>query len=231
MKVSRSSLAAKIRALLSKTVENGATEAEAASAARKARQLMDDHQLSLSETELREEGVARMRTMFPGRIERLIADRLCRPISAYTETKFWSTSGRTVIEAMGLKSDIIFAEWLLPTLVAIVFRDAQAYARQRRDRSLRLSFAYGAVERIAERMMQEVRNRKAQQTGTGTGLVVAKGAMIAAEMKALGLHLQNRDGQFELLDNTARHQGALAGDKVRWDKPIEKETQTLLAPK
>lgn len=40
-------IAARIRALLAKTTENGATDAEAMSAAEKARELMDRYQIDL----------------------------------------------------------------------------------------------------------------------------------------------------------------------------------------
>ena len=48
----RDGIIAKIRALISKTVANGATEAEAESAFNKARQLMEEH--GIQEEELRE---------------------------------------------------------------------------------------------------------------------------------------------------------------------------------
>ena len=48
--------AAKIKALLGKTIENGATEAEAMAAAIKARELMDKYDIDLTTLDMKAEG-------------------------------------------------------------------------------------------------------------------------------------------------------------------------------
>jgi hypothetical protein len=215
----KDSIAAKIRALLAKTVENGATEHEAHAAAAKARQLMDEYQLSLSEVELREEGLSKIEMTFPGRLGRFVASDLQGAVSAYTETRTWANYGNTEHHFLGLASDIIFAEWLLPMLVNLVCREANTYGRARRDRSLKMHFAGGMARRISARMHVDVRLRKMNQS-TGKGLVVAKNAMINARMNELGIKLAPSSSE-KMLDPFAAAAGAKAGDGVRWDKPIE----------
>ena len=55
----RQEIAAKVRALLAKTVDKGCTEQEAVAAASKAKELMDRYQVDLSEAELEEDGFAK----------------------------------------------------------------------------------------------------------------------------------------------------------------------------
>ena len=53
----KDAIAHKIRSLLAKTVENGATEAEAMLAAEKARKIMDEHRLTQTDIEIEAEEI------------------------------------------------------------------------------------------------------------------------------------------------------------------------------
>ena len=57
MKTKREKVASVVEALLAKTTENGATEAEAMAAAEKARELMDRYQIEPVRRGLEQEGV------------------------------------------------------------------------------------------------------------------------------------------------------------------------------
>jgi hypothetical protein len=57
--MNRTEIAGRIKGLLAKTVDNGCTESEALSAALKARELIEKHQLCLSEVELRRRALFR----------------------------------------------------------------------------------------------------------------------------------------------------------------------------
>jgi hypothetical protein len=221
--MSKDSLARKIRGLLNKTVENGATEEEAALAARKAREIMDEHQIGMTEVELREEGVRKVEQTFHGSVTRRVAFILMTGVEELTETTAWASPGNTTFTFLGLESDIIFAEWLLPTLVGIITRDAVKYARDRRDRSLQMSFATGAANRVSDRMSAEAAERRSKRAGTG--LVVAKNAMINAELRALRIELKNVYLKPISVEAEANRAGQAAGDRIRWDKPVEHEEQ------
>ena len=85
MKTKREKVATIVEALLAKTTENGATEAEAMAAAAKARELMDRHQLDLGEVGMAKEGVHKL-TIKRGHYKTLaVKDRL-RTLSASSAT-------------------------------------------------------------------------------------------------------------------------------------------------
>src|SRR5215467_2386473 len=91
-------LRAKIRALFAKTIEAGATEAEAMTAAAKARELIDKYQVDMSIVE----EMVRDILVFASTLEFAIARRLMHGIEAYCEVQTgylaWGFHDRRVVE-------------------------------------------------------------------------------------------------------------------------------------
>jgi hypothetical protein len=233
-------IAAKIRALFNKSVDNGATEEEALSAITKARELMDKYSIDMDAVSVRAEGVtqAHVRPLTPD--DELALRNMAMAIAAYTETKVWRSNdklNRKVYRYMGLPSDVLFATWLNRTLLTFIRRHSADYLvkekaaqlAQRRWMSdyeaskLSTDFFVGAARRIAARLHADADLR----TGTrakvaGTALVLAtKQSMIKAEMNRIGLYLRTTNASGPSIKNMGAYfAGADAGDKANWHKPI-----------
>lgn len=228
-------LAAKIRALLAKTVDNGCTEAEAMSAASKAKQLMDEYQIDLDEAGLEAEGFVRGTAEGAEKRKLNAQDWLANAISEYCEVKSWRTavggfySGRAKYRYVffGLRSDVEFANWLLKALEAFCWQRADDYAVQtgEGDYLSKRNFVMGCASRISQRLREQVAARKVQNqhTATGKSLVIVKSAMVKREFDKLGLRLRtaSRSGGYRSGGSAGAHAaGRAAGDRASFGRPV-----------
>src|SRR5665811_789944 len=188
--MNRQELAARVRALMAKTVDKGCTESEAMAAAAKAKELMDKYQLNMTDLELEEEGCEKAQTSkYKGGFN--VQSRLALAIEQFCDVKCWS--GRGTMIYYGLRSDTDFATWLTVALESFVWAQADAYQHQKRlnfeftDWADRRSFVQGCTYRISERLEAAAAARKQNQAGSGRSLVVAKGAIVEREFKKLGI--------------------------------------------
>lgn len=212
----RQTLSARIKALLAKTVDRGCTEAEAMAAAAKAKELMDVHQLNLSDVELEEEGCIRGTAEDHMHRKLNIQDWICAAVGAFCEVKVWGSGKRIVF--FGLRSDVELANWLLKSLEAFIWSKADAYGTTYMTRR---TFAMGCANRISERLHEEARNRKARQPiGTGRSVMVIKNAIVQREFNKLGLHLGRQRRSYTRGDENARAAGYKAGDGAHFGRPI-----------
>jgi hypothetical protein len=88
----RQEIAAKVRALLAKTVDQGCTEQEAIAAAAKAKELMDRYQVDLSEIELEEEGFVQDYAEGPEQRKLNVQDLIGWDIARYCEVESWKSN-------------------------------------------------------------------------------------------------------------------------------------------
>lgn len=122
--MTRDRIAEIIKALLAKTVENGATDHEALAAAEKARELMAKYDLDLDEVE--RERMAN--EAFVNRRPRTsVADIIAPGVARYTLTRCWTQNGARTFS--GRTSDVLFGTWLLDALDGFVNRKALEYAQ------------------------------------------------------------------------------------------------------
>lgn len=218
----RKKIASRIRNLLAKTVDAGCSEEEAMTAAIKAKALMDKYQIKLSETELEEEGC------FQTTSEKHsngydVPSRIAVAIQKFAEVKVWKNGGQVYF--FGLKTDSEFASWLTNALTAFIWRNADQYADERKgqgDRWLqRRSFADGAIRRINERLMAEVKSRKPLNTSTGKSLVVVKSSIINREFSKLGVNLTKSSRSKTKGGNGGAYSaGQAAGNRASFGKPV-----------
>ncbi len=216
MESEKSKIAAKIRALLDKTIENGCSEAEALVAVEKATELMRKHQITMTEAEIVAEGFERAKVNWKDRKSTLVRDLLCAAVSEYTDTRVWRTTGlnkvRTVIVFFGLQSDVTYASWLLEALTDFVIRQAEDFidrevknlaeefgcseAVVRRTRKGRLDsnhtgFMIGCARRLNARLRAE-RPQQQVKSATGNALVVIdKRRLVNDALKAEGVRLRS----------------------------------------
>jgi len=215
----QAALARRIRALLAKTEDRGASEAEMLAAMAKAHELMARHQLSLSDLELREEGT-RLASVAIDKKD--YARRLMGAVAQFCDCKVW-TSNHTEVRFLGLSSDSIFAEWLLRALVAFVERASLQFALEEALNPLMVeSFAIGCCERIRERLLAETDARRARARGTEhSALVVTKGAMVEEAFAALGLRLgRGRPVRGQVTHSSAFALGREKGGEAQFTRPL-----------
>lgn len=120
----KETLIRRIKALLSKTVENGATEAEAMSAVAKAQEIMQayglDREAVEAEAFVKEKYASKKATRAYD-----WSSSLAHGISAFTGTFAWVEDAAIVYA--GKESDTMFAYWLTDALDAFVTRAALGY--------------------------------------------------------------------------------------------------------
>jgi hypothetical protein len=210
----RQRLIAKIKALLSKTVERGCTENEALAALAKAKELME--QYAIDDTDLTFGGEP-----FEVNSERKddrydIRAHLCTAVGAFcTCTAF--KNGIERVAFAGLYSDTVFAHWLLDMLHAFVERELRNYLeanpmRQRVRRIESKAFVQGCTERIAERLYA--------LAPPSTAMILKKQEVTAATMAAAGIRLRQPFKLYKVGDAGADLAGIRAGERANFDKPL-----------
>jgi hypothetical protein len=223
----RERIATIIQALLSKTTENGATEAEAMAAAEKARELMDKHQLDLGTIGIEREGAHRV-TIKRGHYKTLaVKDRLASAVATFCDTRAWLTKHSDELHFFGLRSDAGFASWLIVSLESFVsagalnFIASQPRMEARPRWEAEKAFVLGAIDRINVRLVQLAAERTKAMKGDGKGLVVHKTAMVATAFDALSFQLC-KGGKFgaEAKDGGSYAAGRAAGDRASFGKPV-----------
>lgn len=223
-------LAERVRALLAKTQENGATEAEAMAAAEKARELMDKYQIDLGEVGMEAEGVIKAFSDRTHYKTLQIKDRLAVMVAAYCDVKVWKNDRLTFF---GLASDAEFATWLLDSLDAHIRRSAVEYmltarivatgAKMPRWEAEK-AFVLGAISRINQRLNMLTDERKRamrQQAGGGRSLVVVKSALVERAFADLNMRLRSGSrSNARVHDSGAFKAGVAAGDRASFGRPV-----------
>jgi len=219
-------LARRIRALLAKAADPGVTEAEALAFGEKARELLEAHQLTLSDVELAAEGtllVAAPQDRFG------VWQWITPAIGRYCECRQWQSSASKQVKLLGLRSDAEFAGWLLSSLTDFVERQRVAFAftsAELTPASLH-DFMAGCGHRISERLDELTHARRtaaaAQQLAgdaSGTALVVARSALVASAFAALGLTLVAGRAKSANPGASAFAAGRQAGNSAGFGRPV-----------
>lgn len=220
MKSEREKVAARIRALAAKTVENGCTEDEAIAAAAKLVEMLSRYNMTLDEAMMRESPFTTSRNVYADEI----GDRLwkvAKAISELTDTRYWtSPAGVNPVQItfFGFEHEVEAAKYLL----AICRR---AMTCKRDDLMLRYGLLVQARRRMkmlpyfdgmADSLARRIRALK-PPTPTGTGLIVLHRELIDAAMPVkLRDHKQRASRDFE--DTYA--EGWRAGERVPLNRGV-----------
>lgn len=153
----RDAIINKVRALLSKTVENGCTEEEALLAAEAASRLMEEYEVAREDIQSVRDDTYGVRTA-----EGLSAGNRVHPawncsaaVERFCGVKVWR-SGSTV-KIFGAQADTEFAKYLFTIFQIAIEREVSAYLKGPRPegyhgRTLRSSFIHGMTGRISQRL-------------------------------------------------------------------------------
>lgn len=230
----RDTIARRVRALLAKTVENGATEAEAIAAAAKARQLLDEHRLSQADCEIEAEPIDDVLIERPNDLKLAAVDYCLTGIDAYCGVKTWFSKrgGVRKVRCIGLRNDVDMAVYLYKMLASTIASEGARFARANPGggRRVKASFQVGMAARIDDRLheMAKALNPVAK-TASGTALVVVKDRVVNDAFARLGIHLSGRwTGGISVKDGASYNAGRAAGDRVNLSRPVNSGSTGLL---
>lgn len=222
--IKREKVLAKIKALLSKTVENGCTEHEAMAALDVARGLMDSYEVTPEDLQdIKRETADLLRAD----IDSLgIKTMLARAISEFCDCKVWK-SGKEVVYC-GLPADVELAKWLTESLHTFVKAELKKHNAKfvvvgfsgPEKRRIQNGFTMGCCHRISERLDALTRKSRSRRTSNSTALVVAKGALIASKMAATGIHFGKARRTSRRVNHDSYGAGKAAGDKASFGRPV-----------
>ncbi len=223
----RNSIIEKIKALLSKTVENGATEAEMLSALAKASAMKDAYDISDADVQTAKDEAAMLHADAPDlRDPHQIKWRLSGGVAAFCNVQIYRSRGETGLKCIGLRSDVQFAMWLIDSLADFVFTELYAHligclAPRSERRIIMRSFVEACCEKISDRLAELVARSKAASTANGHALVIVQDAAIKAFTQDHGIHLRScRVGGSANVDSAARAAGQAAGDRASLGRPV-----------
>lgn len=213
----REKIAARIRALRAKTVENGCTEDEAVAAAAKVAELLARYNMTVEEADLRESPFDRVTEPQP---DDLVGQRLWKVADAIAHlsgARYWASrpGEASSITFFGFSHEVEVSGYLLD-ICGRAMRDAEGRLNRQwallvvtaRRRKI-IPFIDGMADRLAERI-----RRLKPLTPPGTGLVVLRDALIEAALKDEGLEITSRSmAASRSLDEEYLH-GRIAADRV-----------------
>lgn len=190
-------LKSRLQALRAKTVDNGCTEEEALSAAAKVAELLDQHDLSLSDLEIRNEPCEK------GAVETNRKQRqpigMCVPaIAEYCDCKVWrekDETGKVRYVFFGLKPGVEMAHYVYDVITVAMQSSWQIHKKNqrfiRRADDERGSFLIGMAVSIAHKLtaMKQTRD-EANRQSSGRDLVVVRHTIVDAEFAKLDLNLR-----------------------------------------
>lgn len=221
-------IAARIKALMAKTAENGATEEEALSAMQKARELMDKYGLTLEAIENDAASIAKQSIKRDHYKTFIIKDRLSALVARYCDCKVWLNPKEGIIVFFGTEQDRQFAVWLLESLDLFVrnqnvrFMESKGFRNGSGPWPMQTGFMQGCLARINHRlhMLCEERERAARPNGRGKSLVLVKGALVSSAFAKLNMRLGTHNAKTKVGDKTSFAHGVAAGDRATFSRPI-----------
>ena len=239
--ITKEKIKVKIEALLSKTVDNGATEAEALAAAEKAASLMLQYEIEAGEIGIRKEAknCKAVWVNYSKYGKTAIARGTAVGVAKLFDCRVWESVG-TRVAFFGLEKDAEIAGYVFSCITNAILSEVETYKTSRsyhedlalghHGKSLVTSFLAGIERRIYVRLVEMARQKDAERPATtGTSLVVVKEQVVSEELNKLGINI----GRAQKSKHTIRSDGAYAagdsaGKRVSINKGVTSGTRTLL---
>ena len=223
-------LKSRIQGLRAKTTDNGCTEGEALSAAAKVAELLDRHDLSVTDVEIRDAPCER-RDFETHRNKRIPLDDCIGAIANFCDCRVWrekTPAGEARYVFFGLRSDIEVAHYLTELIDSAVrselgrYKTTADYRRFRhQERHLaNASFALGMVASIADKLTAMKARRDQANTGAGRDLVVLKASVVDAELDKLKLTMTKVRRPTRRVSPVAYDAGDAAGASLALDPAL-----------
>lgn len=229
--MSKNRIAATIRALLAKTVENGCTEEEALAAAQKAAEMLAKYNLSLDEVQMRESQFKRHTETF----DDAVGDRLWKiadAVAHLTDARYWvSRAGVSPVQInfFGFEHEVEVARYLLEICATAMRQQERRLKMQHRllRASAQRRHILPLLDGMADRLSRRIKQMK-PPAPTGTGLVVLHKQLIDAALKDEGLKLGQRATRSSRDWEQSYRHGVAAGDKVSLNKGLRERSRAGL---
>lgn len=230
----------RILALMAKTVDNGCTEEEAVSAAKKVQQLLHDYQLTLSDLEIRESTCVEGTYDIWKKSDQAVWWALSS-IGYFTDTRVWKHTDRdgwVTYKFFGLEHDVMIAEYITKICDWAIINGGEDYketdryqiASKSQRPKLKKDYQYGMACRLSERIrkMKDEQKRTDVET-TGRDLVVLKDQLIKSEFEKTGIQLRTsrKQGQRNV-DGHAYNKGRADADKVALNPGVGRDDRTQI---
>jgi hypothetical protein len=218
----------RVKALLAKTVQNGCSEDEAFSAAKKAQEIMDQYDIDNTDLVEKSEFVQFLRGGVKADImkRRLMAAvaKYCGCYVVLLHTGAAQVTGRDV--------DIVMAEWLYDSLDRYLTRELKSHmSGHHKDpgaekTNRKNGFIVGACNRIADRLEEMTKVRSEQSNA----LVVSRQQESKGAYLALNEGAKIRAGRASTINvsQESMKDGAAAGDRANFSRPICSNSKTSL---
>jgi len=232
----------KIFNLLNKTVEKGCTEAEALAAARKAGELMDHYNLSITDIQIKQTNCKLVSIEIDG-VNRGPLDGCLPGIAYFCDCKVWFSKGYkraymkpasySSYKIFGLEPDTMMAEYLYKVIKCALdnayaeFRKSDIYLNSVSRKRATASFRRGFSNRISNRLFEmkkerdiELHNMQNREERTGRNLVLVKQAKVEEDFNELGVKLTRGPRYMSNNNYSAYRSGSNAASKVNLSKAI-----------
>lgn len=219
------SFTAKIKALLQKTEENGASEEEAMSALAIAQKLMEKHGVTLEDIRDRQDQVSDEIGTYTSRRSggnvSTFEKVLMGVISKYTDTKcyFIARAGRGSVHFFGHRVDTELADYIFLTCISAGKTEWAKYARglPRGNRAkARVAFLIGFSDRISARL-KELKGVTAE--ATGADLIVLKNQLVEKKYRE-GAGGKVKSAKLKYRANNSYSDGYAAGGNVSLGRKV-----------
>jgi hypothetical protein len=214
-------LKTRLQALRAKTIANGCTEEEALAAAAKVAELLDRHDLSISDLEIREEQCERS-AIETNRKQRQPISACIGAIAEYCDCKVWlekDDTGRVRYVFFGLRPSIEMAHYVYDVIAVAMQTAWDRHARSQRfiryGKDEKGSFLFGMAVSIADKLMAMKGERdEANRRSSGRDLVVLRHAIVEAEFGKLDLNLRRGRASGKRVSASAFEAGQVAGQAL-----------------
>src|SRR6202047_2025837 len=211
----------RIQGLRAKTTDNACTDAEALLAAVKVAELLDRHNLALTDVEIRNAQCEQREYETP-RKKRIPLGDCIGAIANFCDCRVWREKnqvGEARYVFFGIRSDIEVAHYLTELIDNAVrselgrYKTSAGYRRFRhQDRHVaNSSFTLGMVASVADKLTAMKAERDALNNGTGRDLVVLKASVVDAELDKLDLKLRAVRRPSRMVSTSAYEAGSAAG--------------------
>lgn len=220
----------RIQGLRAKTIANGCTEGEALAAAAKVAELLDRHDLSLTDVEIGHAS-CEQRAYETHLRKRIPLDDCIGAIADFCDCRVWrerTRSGEVRYVFFGLRPDIEAAHCLTGLIDGAVrsklgrYKATDDYRRFRHKErhEANASFMLGMVASIADKLAAMKARRGEAGKGTGRDLVVLEASVVDAEVDKLGLTLRAVPGAGRMVSVEAYEAGGFAGVSFAIDRRL-----------
>lgn len=223
-----------IRKMMARTTGNGCSNAEMEESLAKIGQYMEQYDISMSEVDIRE-GVCVEHVVDSGVKKHGATLRISVPVAMLCGVRVWVTGGgkkRTdpnmQIHFFGLEADVLMAEFMF-TMIRdnmatetgryMAMEVGKGYLEPGKKKSTRVSFGYGYVSIVAQRLVKMKNERDEALIAAGgsssRALIIVKQQVVEEQFAARGMRLRARPQTYKRKEvGAARLAGQVKGSQL-----------------